>query len=485
MNAAFSATSVTSARAQEAAPLDHARIFIWAFALSSIWHYASSGKEIFAFWLNFNSAVSPLIFIAISTAIVAAIRPGNAQALLIFSIGQLVAILGRFPQVADHLVMEALLHISIVVSIAYHAWRQRSMELSVAELFEAFAPVGRWLLIIMYFFGTFHKINPGFLNPDSSCAIPFIEGFWVPDAVVHSAPVEYLAIYGTLVFEFIAMLLLMWRPTKYYGMLLGIPFHYIIGISGYGTLAHFSSFALALHLLFVSPNFGQRLLNDSWVPEFIKSPKPFRLLTFIIILLQLVFALHLGLTREGYLVNILFGIYGAILILMVIRHGRHRPEDGGYRLKSPLIGLNLIPVYFFLHCCSPYFGLGTGGTIQMFSGLRTEGGVSNHYWVPKPLYLFPFQEKIVYIEDAVNPSLKAASEDGQGMVLFDFQRHITEREALYLPLTVRVDDVRYEINSVEGLQDFINQHFTEQSWLARKYLSFRLVDEEHPNRCRH
>ena len=69
--------------------------------------------------------------------------------------------------------------------------------------------------------------------------------------------------------------------------------------------------------------------------------------------------------------------------------------------------------------------------------------------------------------------------------MFDFQRHFTQRENLLLPLTLRIDDVTYELNSLDAAQAFINEHFEEQSWLARKYMSFRLVDDPRPNRCRH
>jgi hypothetical protein len=134
---------------------------------------------------------------------------------------------------------------------------------------------------------------------------------------------------------------------------------------------------------------------------------------------------------------------------------------------------------------SPYIGLGTGGTIQMFSGLRTEGGVSNHYIVRTPIRLFPYQDKIVYVEEAQNASLNAAKNDGQGITLFDFQRHFMHRESIILPAQLRIDDISYRLDDLDSMRQFADQHFTDQSWLERKYMSFRLVDEPQPNRCRH
>jgi hypothetical protein len=194
---------------------------------------------------------------------------------------------------------------------------------------------------------------------------------------------------------------------------------------------------------------------------------------------------HLSQTWDVYLVNSLFAVFGISVVLMVARHGRVRSDDAPYRLKSPLTALNALPVLYFLHCTSPYIGLGTGGALTMFSGLRTEGGISNHYVIREPIRLFPYQDTVVYFEDASNFSLRTAVAESQGLVMFDFQRHFSIREPLALPLTVNVDGNRYTLDSPEAVDKFGKQYFTDQSWLERKYMSFRLVDAPQPDRCRH
>lgn len=462
-----------------------ASVFIWLFAIASIWHYTSASADLASYWFAFDPLVTPLIFLSIGTAFIAACAPSKTGAVLLLSIGQLVAIAARFPFVADHLVMELFLNLSIVLSYCYLAFTRKSLKIATTEMFELFSPIGRWLLIIMYFYGTFHKINPGFLSPQSSCAIPFLYGFPLPASILGQEWIQYAAIYGTLIFEITAMLLLFSARTKYYGMMLGMPFHFMIGISGYGTLAHFSAFALSLHALFLPSSFGKRVYADPLVPGFLREVHSFKAFTIGVVVLQVLLALHLGMTRQGYLVNTLFAVFGLSLLFMVFRHGQIRREDEPYRLMSSFALVNIIPVWFFLHCLSPYVGLGTGGTIAMFSGLRTEGGVSNHYLVSKPIHLFPYQDKVVYIEESGNPSLQKASADQQGVVMFDFQRHFATREPLLLPLRLRVGDVSYRVNDQESLIKFAQENFTEQSWLERHYMSFRLVDAPHPNRCRH
>lgn len=476
------ATTTTRSTAQ--AP-SHASVFIWLFAVSAIWHYTSSSSDIINYWFTYNPRITPLVFLSIVTAFIAACYPTRTWAVMTMCIGQLVAIWLRFPFVADHLVMELFLNLSLLAAFLYLAIRNRSLSVSVDDMFAIFSPVGRWLLIIMYFYGTFHKFNPGFMGIESSCAVPFINGFPVLRDLLGSGVLEYAAIYGTLIFESIAMFLLLSARSKYFGMLLGMSFHFIIGISGYGTLAHFSAFALALHTLFVPSGFGQRVYNEPLVPGFLKSATAFRAATIMLIILQVILALHLANTRNGFLVNSLFAAFAVALMFLVFKYGKMRPDDAPYRLKSPLTALNLIPVWFFLHCLSPYIGLGTGGTMAMFSGLRTEGGISNHYVIREPIRLFPYQDTVVYVENATNPSMQKLADDGQGVVLFDLQRHFTDRETLALPITFRVDDIRYPLQTPDDFMAFATRFFTEQSWLEKKYMSFRVVDDPLPKTCRH
>jgi hypothetical protein len=463
----------------------HATVFIWLFAIASIWHYTSSSSDINRYWFHFDPLVTPLIFLSITTAFIAACFPARTIALLVFSVGQLVAICLRFPFVADHLVMELILHIGIVMSFVYLAVKRRSLQVTTTEMFNLFGPVGRWLLIIMYLYGTFHKFNPGFMSLESSCAIPFIQGFPLVGGLATYDWVQYAAIYSTLILESVAMILLLSARTKYVGMLLGMTFHFMIGISNFGTLAHFSAFALALHTLFVPSEFGQRLYQERFLPAFAKTRTNFQAFTIGLVMLQVLLAIHLATTREAWLVNTLFAVFAVTLIALVFKCGSIRQGDAPYRLKSDFLPLNVLPVWFFLHCLSPYIGLGTGGVLAMFSGLRTEGGISNHYIIQKPVQLFHYQDDIVYVEDATNGSLRAAAREKQGVVAFDFDRHFSVRQKLEYPLRLRIGDTIYPINNPDDYAAFGAKHFKTPSWLERKYMSFRLVDEPQPNKCRH
>ena len=144
------------------------------------------------------------------------------------------------------------------------------------------------------------------------------------------------------------MLLLFNTRTKYYGMLIGMSFHFIVGISSFGTIAHFSAFALALHTLFLPSGFGQRIFTERLIPGWLKYAGSVRAATVVLIVLQVALALHLAISQKGYLVNTLFGLFAVSLMYLVFKYGQMRPTDAPYRLKSPFLALNLVPIWFFL-----------------------------------------------------------------------------------------------------------------------------------------
>ena len=44
---------------------------------------------------------------------------------------------------------------------------------------------------------------------------------------------------------------------------------------------------------------------------------------------------------------------------------------------------------------------------------------------------------------------------------------------------------RYDLQDSDARLAFAEEHFVHQNWFERKYMSFRLVDDPFPKRCRH
>lgn len=94
----------------------HATIFVWLFAVAAIWHYTSSASSILSYWFKYDPLVTPLVFLSIVTAFIAACYPGKTLALMVMCVGQLIAIGLRMPFVADHLVMDFFLNLGVLAS---------------------------------------------------------------------------------------------------------------------------------------------------------------------------------------------------------------------------------------------------------------------------------------------------------------------------------------------------------------------------------
>ena len=112
------------------------------------------------------------------------------------------------------------------------------------------------------------------------------------------------------------------------------------------------------------------------------------------------------------------------LCYFILRHGTTMPEaSGGHVLWSRLWWLNALSVLFFFNCITPYLGLKTAQSMNMFANLRLEAGKSNHLVLQDPPGPFG------YLADVV--SIRASK--GSATLL------IAQREGLYLTYYALLD----------------------------------------------
>jgi hypothetical protein len=72
----------------------------------------------------------------------------------------------------------------------------------------------------------------------------------------------------------------------------------------------------------------------------------------------------------------------------------------------------VFPILVLLNGASPYLGLKTETSFAMFSNLATEGGRSNHLFLPASLQAFPFQRDLVRIVASTDKQLAAMARQG-------------------------------------------------------------------------
>ena len=68
----------------------------------------------------------------------------------------------------------------------------------------------------------------------------------------------------------------------------------------------------------------------------------------------------------------------------------------------------------------------------------------------------------------------------------DFQEYLQRPGVkVRLPIRLRVNEVPVTLATREDVADFADRYFRRYSYVERKFLHFKLVDQLLPQRCRH
>jgi hypothetical protein len=302
-------------------------------------------------------------------------------------------VIAKAPVNSNHAILAAFTLLSMTAAGAYVWLRGRSWVAFMA----AFSPIGRMLLLTMYFFGVFHKINTGFLNPDVSCAVELWKAMPSPLPQIDSLWWRQSMIYGTLVGESVMLVGLLFHKTRYVAVMLGIAFHSMLALSGYGFYLAFSTLTIALHLLFLSPGAATRITHaHTWRLLQVRLHSRAGVAGCISWAAAMIALAELG---QFTSVALLWLPWATWLICLVGRHGRERLEEStvGPSIWSRSVALNLISGAFVLNGFLPFLGLKNAQAMNMFANLTYQDGRSNHLLLPSPQ---PFK----YLQDVVEPA---------------------------------------------------------------------------------
>lgn len=357
-------------------------------------------------------------FAILPTAFLLVFFPRNLLLFVVLAGMHMVQTISVMPIFSNHTIMSAFFTAGLLISYVCLAISERSARFDAAKYYAAYAPLGRCMLLIMYFYGTLHKINPDFLSSESSCAVVLWRRYDFPEIITHSEILHNLAMYGTLILEASVIVMLLTRRFRWLGIVLGVSFHGFLGSVPPGYIIAYSVLAIMLHSLFLPPDVYARFAKStvgSWLLAFFKP----RLRLVVLALAVVYLGLFLPVLLTWTLVLVLF-------IAFVVAFGREpRIETSVTRLslRSPLVLLNILTVVFFLNGLSPYFGFKTGQTIAMFSNLYTENSKTNHYFMPS-VNLFGYQDRIATILDTTNPLFEKWRSEGYQVVEYQVLDYI-------------------------------------------------------------
>jgi len=446
-----------------------ASIFGSLFALFSVFHFFNYLLEYGRFPPEWD-----MMFIIFS-AVLLFFRPQSARLLWLLMFASTLSAIAQAPVQSNHTIVRNFVVLGYWISFAYAMVRN----LRWSDIFTNFTTAGQGSLLVMYFFGVFHKINTDFLNPETSCAVSLWREMPKPLNLIDNPVMHFLAIYGTFAVEGVLIAMLFHRRTRHLAVVGGILFHLLLGLSNYAMYISFTTLAIALHCLFLNEESALKIQNSS----FMKAIKT-RIMhpAYFVLAITLIMALA---------VVGLFGHYTIVTLLMlpillpfcyvIIRHGASDKPllSTDMRWSSRTIGLVLTSV-FFLNCWAPYLGLKSAQAVNMFANIRLEAGVSNHLIMRSAPGPFKYLEDVVTIDDAQGAArFKFPNSEDYGVVYYEILAHLSDNPEAKISYTRK--GVSYTDMTAEKLSSDI-ETILHPKWF-RKWFHFRNVELMEPEPC--
>jgi hypothetical protein len=454
------------------------RLFARLWAVAALFHMAHS--SLFNAQLNF--ALLTL------TALYVIGRPGVTSVALL-AILQIFDALYRMPYTTNHWIFTAFVNLTILHALCYEVMRKRSLRVAEGTLFQTFAPVVRAEVIILYFFAVFHKLNSGFFAPLTSCAFDLLQAQNLDAILPLSTEFYKWNPYFTIAVELAIPVLLCIRRTRKAAVVIGILFHGVLAFSSYNAFYDFSSMIFAVYFLFIDPRLSESI-HTAVIRSRTSMNKLFISYTVVKISVLVIgvlagagmlFALNQKLDSSRTVHLAFWAIYCFVALFVFICYGfRSGTTQGAPSFSIVHWSLILLPVIVFINGISPYLGLKTENSYAMFSNLRTEGGVTNHFILPASIQLFGYQKEVVEIVSSTDRGLQELADQNKAIVLFEFRNHIQNRRperVEYLLNGQRRSYVRSDVATHAGLQP--------NPFVLTRLMRFRSFRKNEPQPCSH
>lgn len=382
----------------------------------------------------------------------------------------------QMPNNSNHAIIKNFLLLAMLLAGARQLWRGGTWD----DFYADFAPVGRVLLVVMYVFGIFHKINSDFLDPTVSCAVRLWRAMPAPLNYIDNGLIHGSVIYGTFFAEGLILLLLLLRRTRHWGIAAGIAFHSLLALSGYSMYVQFSMLTIALHMLFVERHDAMRIhASPPWqrLQEELQSRRGCVFLVAWLALLT-----FLG-WNGGYSEIAIVWMPSVLVLAWLCLKTRHDVQNSGgafSQLRSPAMLANVLSIVFLLNCAAPYLGLKTSQSINMYANLQLEGGRSNHLVLTNPPGPFGYLADVVTITAASgSPMLYYVRSEGLKVTYY----HLLDELERNPKVTVSFErQGRMLANQNAASLAAEVQRVLHPRWV-RNWFHFNVVDMTNPKPC--
>lgn len=303
----------------------------------------------------------------------------------------------QVPFLANHWLLAA------IVSVAYLLSRGR---------WEIFRGIAQGVTLAFYAFAAFAKLNEGFFDPATSCAI-----FYADEAVRAlgigslngASPVAPLVMWVSAAIELSVVPLLLFGRTRKAGVLLAITFHSVLTLDLGQHFYDFTSVLLALFVLFLDGSFAARFeQRPRWMGE-VTSRVALQFVAFFGVLTTLSSTMPLTVWTDWFVRNFTWWWWFPYVVYVVATAVRSRSD--AHRLHVPTVGWALI-VVVVVNGLTPYLEVKTAFSWNMYSNLQVVNGESNHLIIREGHPLRDSHQQMVEVVSADGTGLKAYVNSG-------------------------------------------------------------------------
>lgn len=401
------------------------------------------------------------------------------------------------PDTANHQLLYAIASAAVLCAFPIAA-RRKARRPTPQDWLETFAPVLRVMLFALYFFGVLHKLNRDYFDPEVSCAVgtfAAVAPAWLDRLATANLATRSSLIAGSLLVESAVPLLLAFGRTRRAGIALGALFHGFLGLRFFA----FSTGLLAFYALFVPSALWERAAAlvaqrraRGGPAAALLSPLCAGIAALLVVAAFGVSGALLAedaewaaLPRAGFpLLAVGWILLIGVPLAWLLGSGQLAADFAGRspgRLASAPV-LLVFPAIVLFHGMSPYLGLRTVPAFSMFSNLRTEGGLTNHWFMPsRALRIAGFQEDLVTVRTAQDEELLRFARRPR-RTFYDFKMRIQRMAAAGkhdIAVSYRRGSQVHALARAETDPELMEP----VPWWQRKWLKFRPVPISTQREC--
>lgn len=397
---------------QTSSKIEHLGMFAFLWSIAILWHYLRRPVDYSEFYVLFIPAVLVLT------------RPKNAYFILAMAAAYVYIFVYELPDsaVPNHPTLQMFINLSIILAAIWVLFKNyldtKTISLDSERWFDTFRPLPIIAINIVYLMAVFNKLNTAFFDPQVSDVTRLLNLYYeadhllfIPDLMPRATWFLYFGMIATVVIETLIPLCLFIRPLRLIGVFIGLGFHLILSIRLYPSMAEFPTLLFAVYFLAL-PDTTIPMLRELWskVREkdwFIPARKAVVLfLAWWFFLLPMVFQwpaqgekllfTHDDIWSYSWIIYIVVYFIAIIYLLKRTRGGFHEPPDIQWIQPKNAI-IYIVPILIFLNGLTPYLGIKNKGSWNMYSGLRTEAGYTNHLFMPN-INITPYMKEICIVD---------------------------------------------------------------------------------------